>query len=121
MVRSVVGSMGMVDFIKSGVRELMIAPPDNLKHLIVYKHPDQNIPMYSQLTVDSDEWAVFFKVGQVMGVLTPGRHTLQTQNIPFLNQIVTNYTGGQVFIAEIFFVKSAPQRNIHFGGPVGEM
>jgi membrane protease subunit (stomatin/prohibitin family) len=113
--------MGVFDFVKNGVREMMIARPDHLKSLIVYKHPDQNVPMYSQLTVDSDECAVFFKDGRVVGVLPPGRHTLQTQNIPFLNSIITNYTGGQVFIAEIFFVKTAPLYGVPFGGPIGDM
>ncbi len=114
-------AMGVFDFVKNGVREMMIARPDQLKHLVVFKHPDQNFPMYSQLTVDSDECAVFFKDGRVVGVLPPGRHTLQTQNIPFLNQIVNNFTGGQVFISEIFFVKTTPVRGIPFGGPVGDM
>jgi membrane protease subunit (stomatin/prohibitin family) len=113
--------MGVFDFVKNGVREMMVARPDHLKQLIVYKHPDQNIPMYSQLTVDSDECAVFFKDGRVQGVLPPGRVTLQSQNIPFLNGLITNYTGGQVFIAEVFFVKTAPVRSVPFGGPIGEM
>ncbi len=114
-------AMGVFDFVRNGVRELMIARPDNFKQLIVYKHPDQNVPMYSQLTVDSDEVAVFFKDGRVVGVLPPGRHTLQTQNIPFLNSIVTNMTGGQVLISEIFFVKTTPVRSVPFGGPIGTM
>jgi len=113
--------MGVFDFVKNGVREMMVARPDNLKQLIVYKHPDQNIPMYSQLTVDSDECAVFFKDGRVVGVLPPGRVTLQSQNIPFLNSLVTSFTGGQVFITEIYFVKTAPVRSVPFGGPIGDM
>lgn len=113
--------MGVFDFVKNGVREMMVARPDHLKQLIVYKHPDQNIPMYSQLTVDSDECAVFFKDGRVVGVLPPGRVTLQSQNIPFLNQLVTSFTGGQVFITEVYFVKTAPVRSVPFGGPVGDM
>ncbi|CAN5508979.1 SPFH domain-containing protein [soil metagenome] len=113
--------MGVFDFVKNGVREMMIARADSMKSLIVYKHPDQNIPFYSQLTVDSDECAVFFKDGRVVGVLPPGRHTLQSQNIPFLNQIVTKFTGGDVFIAEIFFVKTAPIYGVPFGGPIGDM
>jgi membrane protease subunit (stomatin/prohibitin family) len=113
--------MGVFDFVKSGVKEMMIARPDNLKYLIVYKHPDQNIPMYSQLTVDSDEVAVFFKDGRVMGVLPPGRHTMQSQNIPFLNNLVTSFTGGNVFIAEVFFVTTRPVRDITFGGPAGDI
>jgi membrane protease subunit (stomatin/prohibitin family) len=113
--------MGVFDFVRNGVRELMIARPDHEKALIVYKHPDQNIPMYSQLTVDSDECAVFFRDGRVVGVLPPGRVTLQTQNIPFLNALVTNFTGGQVFIAELYFVKTTPVRSVPFGGPIGDM
>ena len=113
--------MGVMDFMKNGVREMMIARPDNLKNLIVYKHPDQNFPFWSQLTVDSDECAVFFKDGKVVGVLPPGRHTLSTQNIPFLNGIIGKFTGGDVFISEIYFVKTSPVRSIPFGGPVGDM
>lgn len=113
--------MGVFDFVKQGVREMMIARPDNLKHLIVYKHPDQNFPFWSQLTVDSDECAVFFKDGKVVGVLPPGRHTMSTQNIPFLNNLVNKFTGGDVFISEIFFVKTSPVRGVPFGGPIGDM
>lgn len=113
--------MGIMDFVKGGVREMMIARPDQFKPLIVYKHPDQNIPFWSQLTVDSDECAVFFKDGRYVGHLPPGRHTLQTQNIPFLNNIINKFTGGDVFIAEIFFVKMQPVRGIPFGGPLESM
>lgn len=113
--------MGIMDFVKGGVREMMIARPDNVKHLLVYKHPDQNVPMYSQLTVDSDECALFFKDGQYKGYLPPGRHTLQSQNIPFLNNLINNFTGGNVFIAEVYFVKMQPVRGVTFGGPLESM
>jgi len=113
--------MGVFNFVRNGVREMMIARPDNLKNLLCYKHPDQNFPMYSQLTVDSDECAVFFKDGRVVGVLPPGRHTLQTQNIPFLNNLVNSFTGGQVFISELFFVRMTPKRNIPYGDKLGDM
>jgi membrane protease subunit (stomatin/prohibitin family) len=113
--------MGVMDFVRNGVREMMIARPDHFKHLIVYKHPDQNFPFWSQLTVDSDECAVFFKDGKVVGVLPPGRHTMSTQNIPFLNNLINRFTGGDVFISEIFFVKTTPLRGVPFGGPIGDM
>ena len=113
--------MGVFDFVRNGVREMMVARPDGQKALIVYKHPDQNLPMHSQLTVDSDECAVFFRDGRVVGVIPPGRVTLDTQNIPFLNSLVTSFTGGQVFIAEVYFVKTTPVRSLPFGGPVGDM
>ena len=77
--------------------------------------------MYSQLTVDSDACALFFKDGTYQGYLNPGRHTLQSQNIPFLNNLVTSFTGGDVFIAEIYFVKMQPVRGLPFGGPLESM
>jgi membrane protease subunit (stomatin/prohibitin family) len=113
--------MGIMNFVKQGVGEMMIARPDHLKHLVVYKHPDQNIPFWSQLTVDSDECALFFKDGQYQGWLPTGRHTLSSQNIPFLNNLVNKFTGGNVFIAEVFFVKTQPIRSIPFGGKLESM
>lgn len=113
--------MGIIDFVKGGVREMMIARPDSMKHLIVYKHPDQNFPFWSQLTVDSDECALFFKDGAYQGWLPTGRHTMQTQNIPFLNNLVNKFTGGDVFISEIFFVKTQPIRSVPFGGKLESM
>jgi len=113
--------MGIMNFVKQGVAEMMIARPDQLKHLIVYKHPDQNIPAFSQLTVDSDECALFFKDGKYQGWLPTGRHTLSSQNIPFLNNLINNFTGGNVFIAEVYFVKTQPIRSIPFGGKLESM
>ncbi|HMI82996.1 MAG TPA: SPFH domain-containing protein [Polyangiaceae bacterium] len=115
--------MGIIDFVKGGVRELMIARPDGMKHLIVYKHPDGNIPTYARLTVDMDEVAVFFKSGSppTVGALGPGRYPLSTENIPFLNHFVTSFTGGNIFQAEVFFVKNQPVRNLTFGGQMMSM
>ena len=56
--------MGLMDFVKQGTKEMMIARPDHLKGEIIYKHPDQTIPFWSQLTVDADEGVVFFKDGK---------------------------------------------------------
>ncbi len=113
--------MGIVDFVKGGVQRMMIARPDDKKELVVYKHPDQTFPFWSQLTVDSDEVCLFFKKGVYTGGLGAGQHTLQTQNIPFLNTLVDKFTGGNVFISELYFVTTKPMYNQGFGGPIGSM
>src|SRR5262245_43087299 len=99
--------MGIIDFVKHGVQEMMIARPDDKKAWIIYKHPDQTIPMHSQLTVDADEAAVFFRDGSVVGTLRSAgagqRHVLSTQNIPFLGSLVDKFTGGNVFVTDLFF------------------
>ncbi|HKE14440.1 MAG TPA: SPFH domain-containing protein [Kofleriaceae bacterium] len=113
--------MGIINFVKGGVRELAIARPDEAKGQIIYKHPDQTIPMKAQLTVDADELALFFKDGVLVGQFGPGRHTLDAQSIPFLGQLVDKFTGGNVFLAEVFFVNTREMTDVKFGGPIGKV
>lgn len=113
--------MGIISFIKGGVAELAIARPDSAKDHWVYKHPDQTIPMKAQLTVDSDEVALFFKDGKFVGSFSAGRHTLDASNIPFLGQLVDKFTGGNVFICEVFFVNTREMPSIKFGTSIGDV
>jgi membrane protease subunit (stomatin/prohibitin family) len=117
--------MGIIDFIKNGVRELMIARPDDKKGLLVYKHPDQTIPNRAQLTIDADEAAVFFKDGTVVGTLRAAgagqRHTLSSENIPFLGRVIDKLTGGDVYVTDLFFVTLRPIFDQRFGGELGLM
>ncbi|CAN5798587.1 SPFH domain-containing protein [soil metagenome] len=114
-------AMGIISFIKGGVKELAIARPDEAKDQWVYKHPDQTIPMKAQLTVDSDEVALFFKDGKYVGSFSAGRHTLDASNIPFLGQLVDKFTGGNVFICEVFFVTTRELPSIKFGTSIGDV
>lgn len=113
--------MGILDFVKGGVREMAIARPDAAKDFWVYKHPDQTIPWKAQLTVDQDEVALFFKNGTYVGGLSAGRHTLDGNNIPFLGQLVDKFTGGNVFISEVFFVNTREHPSIKFGTSIGDV
>ena len=115
------GDMGIISFIKGGVKELAIARPDEAKDQWVYKHPDQTIPMKAQLTVDSDEVALFFKDGKYVGSFSAGRHTLDASNIPFLGQLIDKFTGGNVFICEVFFVTTRELASIKFGTSIGDV
>lgn len=117
--------MGIMDFVRGGVQEMMIARPDSAKDFIVWKHPERTIPKFAQLTIDADEAVVFFRDGSLVGVLrTAGvgqRHTLDTGNIPFLSKLVDSFTGGNVFITDLYFVSMRPNRNTKFGGPFPPM
>lgn len=113
--------MGIMSFIKGGVSELAIARPDSAKDFWVYKHPDQTIPMKAQLTVDSDEVALFFKDGKFVGSFSAGRHTLDASNIPFLGQLIDKFTGGNVFLCEVFFVTTREMPSLKFGTSIGDV
>lgn len=115
--------MGILDFIQSGVRELMIARPDSAKSQLIYKHPEKTIPNGAQLTIDADEAVVFFRDGAIVGTLrTAGagqRHTLRSENIPFLGKIIDKFTGGDVFVTDLYFVTLRPVFDQRFGGELG--
>jgi membrane protease subunit (stomatin/prohibitin family) len=113
--------MGLIDFVKGGVRELAIARPDSAKGLIVYKHTDPTIPNKAQLTVGTDEVALFFKDGQFVGQIGAGRHTLESSNIMFLNRLIDKFTGGDVFKAEIWFITTREVAGYKFGGRIGDV
>ena len=77
--------------------------------------------MKAQLTVDSDEVALFFKDGKFVGSFSAGRHTLDASNIPFLGQLIDKFTGGNVFICEVFFVTTRELPSIKFGTSIGDV
>ncbi len=113
--------MGVMDWFKGGVGELVIARPDEAKGHVVWKHPDPTVPKFAQLTVNADEQAVFFRDGRVVGTLGPGRHTLDSTNIPFLGQLLDKLTDGRLFITEVFFVTMREMTGVKFGGPIGNV
>ena len=100
------------------VRREFIARPDAAKGQILYKWPDTNIRKWTQLTVQQDELAVFFRDGQVQGTVQPGRSTLDSSEIPFLGKLVDAASGGNVFKTEIYFISTREFPNLPFGGSV---
>ena len=106
-------------FFRRGVGELMIARPDEAKGFVVWKHPDPTIPMGSQVTVEKDENALFFRDGELQGKLEAGRHRIDGHAIPFLSDLIDKFTGGRVLIAEVFFVTTREVAGVKFGGQVG--
>jgi membrane protease subunit (stomatin/prohibitin family) len=100
------------------IRREFIARPDQAKDQIVYKWPDTNIRKLTQLTVEQDELAVFFRDGRVQGTVTPGRCTLDSSEIPFLGMLVDWASGGNLFKTEIYFVSTREFPNLPFGGMI---
>jgi membrane protease subunit (stomatin/prohibitin family) len=113
--------LGLFDALKGEAQRNFIARADEAKNDIIYAYPERNVRMMTQLTVGADEVAVFVKDGQVQGKLGPGRHTLDAQNIPFLGRFVEAFTGGNLFVTEIYFVGLREFPGVKFGGPIGDV
>ena len=116
--------MGLFDSIKGEAQRNFVARPPDQANTIVFKWPDTNLRMLTQLTVRGDEVALFVKNGSVVGTLPPkpdGTYSLDTHNIPFLSKLLEGVTGGNLFMAELFFVLTREIPNLRFGTPVGMM
>ena len=95
-----------------------IARPDAAKEDILFKWPDLTIRKFTQVTVQPDETAIFFKEGKVAGTLPQGRSTLDGALIPFLGDIVDWASGGNMYRAELYFIGTREFVSLPFGGPV---
>lgn len=93
---------------------------DNSGNIIVKRLPDNGvleIKWGSQLTVRESQEAVFFRDGQALDVFGPGRHVLQTQNIPAIGKWVTSFGYGPTspFRAEVVFIGKQLFTNLKWG------
>lgn len=74
---------------------------------VVYAHryPETNLSTYTQLVVSESQEAVLLSKGQFMGKFGPGKHTLNTENLPILRSLYGIPFGGKnPFMAEVWFV-----------------
>ena len=97
----------MFDKFFDATRAQYITRPESAASELVYRHPNTTVPRGAKLTVRSDEEVVFFREGRVAGTLKPGAYILDTANIPFLGSLVNVVTGGNHYLAEVFFVRTA--------------
>lgn len=81
--------------------------------VFAYKYPHTNLSTGAQLIVRESQEAVFFSKGQLMGKFGPGKHTLNTENLPLLRSLYGLPFGGKnPFTAEVWFVNKTAPLNI---------
>lgn len=82
----------------------------------IWKHPDEDFNIGSQLIVHESQEAVFFLDGQALDLFGSGRYTLHTKNIPLLGNVVNIAAGGQSpFHCEVYFINKTEQMGIKWG------
>ncbi|HEY6565406.1 MAG TPA: SPFH domain-containing protein, partial [Pirellulaceae bacterium] len=89
------------------VRLEVIESFDPSNRALVTRYPatgSADIQFGAQLIVQQSQEAVFFRDGQAMDVLGPGRHTLTTANLPFITRILTSPWEKSPFRALVYFV-----------------
>ena len=84
----------------------------------IWKHPKEDFNTMSQLIVHESQEAIFFLNGQALDLFGPGRHTLETQNIPLIGKALNVVTGGKTpFHCEVYFINKTIQMGFKWGTP----
>ncbi len=86
---------------------------------MVARWPSQGtkaIQLGSQLVVEESQQAVFFRDGKSLDTFGPGRHTLATQNLPFLTRILgLPFDGKSPFQAAVVFTSTKTFIDLKWG------
>ncbi len=97
--------MAIIDLVKW-------TPQGNLT-IYAYKFPETNLSTHTQLIVQESQEAILFSKGQIVGKFGPGKHTLNTENLPILRSLYGLPFGGKnPFTAEVWFVNKLQPNNI---------
>lgn len=86
--------------------------------VFAWKYPSEELGTWTQLIVNESQEALLYKGGQALDLFGPGRHTLETANIPVLNKIVNLPFGGRSpFAAEVWYINKVYSLDIKWGTP----
>ncbi|MEG1981867.1 MAG: SPFH domain-containing protein [Clostridia bacterium] len=84
--------------------------------VFVWKYPSEELGTWTQLIVNESQEAILFKGGQALDLFTAGRHTLDTANIPILNNVINLPFGGHSpFTAEVWYINKIHSLDIKWG------
>ena len=110
------------DSIKGEAKRNFIARADEAKGEIIYKYPEKNIRMLTQLTVDADEVALFVKDGKVEGKLGAGPPHAGHQEHPV--PVARCWRASPAATCSSPRCSSSPRASspgVKFGGPIGDV
>ncbi len=94
--------------------------PQGDEIVYAYHYPETNLSTATQLIVHESQEALLFSKGQLMGKFGPGKHTLNTENLPILRTLYGIPFGGKnPFTAEVWFVNKVQTFSI--GWEIAEM
>lgn len=84
--------------------------------VFIWKHPATDFNMGSQLIVHESQEAIFMVNGEILDSFGPGRHTLETENLPVAKSLMKLSTGWRSALhAELYFVNLTEQMAIRWG------
>jgi hypothetical protein len=105
----VIGGLAMAD-----IFQIVKYEGDN--NTFIWKSPVEDFNTGTQLIVHESQEAIFYMNGQALDLFGPGRHTLETQNIPLVKKLFNKPTNDQTpFHCEVYFINKTEQMSIKWG------
>lgn len=96
----------------------VIQHPSERSDEMVFRVPQQGAGEFkfgSQLIVREGQAAVFFRDGKALDTFGPGRHTINTNNLPLLTGLMGIAFGATPFTAEVYFVSLREFSDLRWG------
>jgi len=83
---------------------------------LVVKSTVENFNAKSQLIVNESQEALFYKDGQALDLFASGRHSLNSDNLPFFKRIFASLFGGKTpFACEVFYINKVSVLDMIWG------
>ena len=88
----------------------------NTDNYLIWKHPNRNLSIDSQIIVNESEEALLFENGQLLHVLKAGKHKINSGNIPGLDGIIRRSVGNTPVIRiDTWFVNKVVSTDYKWG------
>lgn len=99
---------GILEFLDDSGTTMVKRLPDDGQYEIMWG---------TQLIVRESQRAIFFRDGRSLDIFGPGRHVLQTQNLPVLTKRITSLAYGDQspFKAEVYYLNMKLFHNLKWG------
>ncbi len=82
----------------------------------IWKHPREDFNVGTQLIVHESQEAIFFLDGQALDLFGPGRHTLETENLPLVGKYLDrNFDAKTPFHCEVYYINKTEQMAVRWG------
>ena len=83
---------------------------------LLWKSPFDSITIGTQIIVHENEEALLFENGQLLNILKPGRHLVESGNIPGIEGLISrSFKGGSPIIIEIWFASKIASFDYKWG------
>ena len=83
---------------------------------LVIRNDIKDFNVKSQLIVHESQEAIFFKNGQALDTFGPGAHSLKSENVPLIRNIISKFFKGDTpFPCEVYFVNKVMMLSCKWG------